>query len=252
MSVKLTFRELCHLRIYPVKPFVQESYSYHMDLGRQITWSLGTFVNPKTISLWSDVRECKDKELFRISAEISFHSNRKQNKTKQNMKPLGILVPNSLHPCDTKPQCAWSLAYINGRLLIAAVIGQIWPVPRLWAPLEFRPAFACPVHCRDGLQAAGRFVYFAWGRIFLAARGRRPFFVNCVGGGGEGGKTEDEGERRITCWTGAEAEGTVLSVEPWVWDSTAFTLPALWPGAKEASSHFFFCELFILYWGMAD
>jgi len=43
------------------------------------------------------VRECKDKELFRISAEISFHSNRKQNKTKQNktkqnMKPLGILV----------------------------------------------------------------------------------------------------------------------------------------------------------------
>lgn len=82
MSVKLTFREFCHLRIYLVKPFVQESYSYHMDLGRQITWRLGTFVNPKAMSLWSDVRESEDKELFSIFAEISFHSDRKQNKMK--------------------------------------------------------------------------------------------------------------------------------------------------------------------------
>ena len=35
--------------------------------------------------------------------------------------------------------------------------------------------------------------------------------MSCVVGGGEGGETEDEGERGITPLTGAEAEGAILS-----------------------------------------
>ena len=52
------------------------------------------------------MRECEDKELFRISAEISFHSNRKQNKTKHETlgnfwcQILCILVTLSLNVHD--------------------------------------------------------------------------------------------------------------------------------------------------------
>lgn len=76
--------------------------------------------------------------------------------------------------------------------------------------------------------------------------------MNCVGGGSEGGKMEDEGERRITCWAGVEAEGTVLSARALGLRQHSFYSPSSVTWGQRSIFTFLFCKLSILYWGMAD